>query len=628
MCGIAGSVSSVRSHEATVTRMLRRLEHRGPDGEGVWTDGLCTLGHRRLAVIDLSDAARQPMSNERRDIWLTYNGEIYNFRQLRKELVHLGHTFQSVSDSEVIVHGYEEWGSGVVERLAGMFAFGLWDARRKRLLLARDRLGKKPLFFSRLPKGIVFASELDALLAVPEVRRTPNSQAIDAYLSLRYVPGRLSAFQGVERLMPAETLLGDWSRPVPEFSLHQYWRPTGTPPATLTFQDAVELTREHVRRAVAARLVSDVPLGAFLSGGVDSSIIVSQMAELGPTRPKTFSIGFDVANFDELHHARRIAQHFATDHHEFVVSPNAIELVPRLVRHYGEPYGDSSALPTYYVSQQTRHHVTVALSGDGGDETFGGYDRYVAVLLAERARPVARASRRLGGSTVLHTAGRIMPRLSRVSRFFDAAGLASEARYRRWMTDFTLVDKAHLYSPEFAESIDTTWADSWISSIQEAALGSDAVESAMRTDLVTYLPYDILTKVDIASMANSLEVRAPFLDHELVEFACSLPRKYKIRGLEKKRVLKAAFRHTVPIENLRRAKMGFGVPIGAWFRGELSGVLRGVLLSDTHLRRGYFRPDAVRRLVDEHQSGSGDHTHKLWALYMLEMWHQEMVEPK
>ncbi|MBI2835596.1 MAG: asparagine synthase (glutamine-hydrolyzing) [Acidobacteria bacterium] len=632
MCGIAGILAEhLPDRAADVQPLIDAQRHRGPDGEGQWSDGICTLGHRRLAIIDLSDAGRQPMSNEDGGVWITFNGEIYNFEELRRNLTDRGHRFRTRTDTEAIIHAYEEWGTAALRRLRGMFAFGLWDQRRRRLLLARDRVGKKPLFYTEVDRRLLFASELQGLLADPSVPRRVNARAIDAYLSLGYVPAPETAFEGIFKLPPAHSMLVEVTPSGFVTRVEPYWRLEYEPKWRMDQTEATDAIRATLTDAVRLRLVSDVPLGAFLSGGIDSSIVVGLMARLSSAPVRTFSIGFEQSSYDELEHARRIARRWNTDHHELIVRPDASAILPTLVRHYGEPFADSSAVPTFYVSRITRADVTVALNGDGGDESFAGYDRYRANRLAARAerlpgfkRPARAVGRLLSG------AGDPKHRLSRAKRFLAVAGLPMAERYSEWVGasagTFGDARKQQICSPDFLTAVTSSRPAAWIASLFDEARDFDPVDAAMAVDVRSYLPYDLLVKVDITSMAHGLEARSPFLDHEVMELAARLPVNLKLRRRESKYLLRRAFADLLPSQNVRRSKMGFGVPVGEWLRGDLRPMLHDTVLSARALQRGYFEPVAVRRLVDDHLDQRADHGFQLWNLLMLELWHQELVD--
>jgi len=631
MCGIAGAVSLNGAELVNPDRrrlMLAALQHRGPDANGEWIspDQRVWLGHQRLSIIDLSEAGRQPLSNEDGTVWITYNGEIYNFQTLRQELEKLGHRFRTRTDTEAIVHAYEQWGAECLKRLRGMFAFAIWDQKQRRLFLARDRVGKKPLFYTQTDGRFLFASELQGLLADREVPRQVNLSAIDAYLSWGYVPAPLTGFENIFKLPPAHYLTVELTPTGPDTRVERYWSLPYEPKLRLSEEEAAEALREKLTEAVRLRMISDVPLGAFLSGGIDSSIIVGLMANLSDVPVRTFSIGFEEAAYNELPHARRVAERWGTDHHEFIVKPDALTILSKLVRHYGEPYADSSAIPTFYVSQMTRSHVTVALNGDGGDESFAGYERYLGNRLAEWIQRVP------GSRWSAQALSRILPdsldpknRLRNVKRFLLVATRPMVKRYSHWIGFFGDEAKQQLYSQDFQASLNGCRLNDCMESLFEAVRHLDPVEAAMAVDVQSYLPYDLLVKVDITSMANSLEARSPFLDHEVMELAARLPVNLKLRGRQSKYLLKRAFADLLPPENVNRRKMGFGVPVGDWFRGPLRRLLEDALLSDRALKRGYFRPQTVQRLVTEHLERRADHSFSLWNLLMLELWQREFI---
>lgn len=628
MCGITGIISTEPDQgEQSVARMTEALSHRGPDNSGVWSDGYCALGHRRLSIIDLSEAGRQPMSNGQGTIWITYNGEIYNFQSLRKELEGLGYKFRTRTDTEAIIYAYEQWGVDSVKRLRGMFAFAIWDQSRRRLFLARDRVGKKPLFYTQVDKRFLFASELQGIVADRGVTRRVNLAAIDAYLSWGYVPAPHTAFEGVFKLPPAHWLTLELKPAGPELRVERYWNVEYSPKLALSEQDAAEALREKMMEATRLRMISDVPLGAFLSGGIDSSIVVGLMARLSDRPVKTFSIGFEEAAYNELDHARRVAERASTDHNEFIVKPDALAILPKLVRHYGEPYADSSAIPTFYVSQMTRTRVTVALNGDGGDESFAGYERYLGNRIAEWVQAVP------GGAWPALALSRILPdsvnaksRLRQAKRFLSVASQPMAKRYSRWVGYFTEEAKKQLFSREMRSSINGHRPEHWLQSLFDATRELDPVDRAMSVDINSYLPYDLLVKVDITAMANSLEARSPFLDHEVMEFAARMPVNLKLRGKDSKYLLKRAFADLLPPENVNRRKMGFGVPVGEWFRGPLRPLLEDALLSEQLTGRAYFQPATVRSMVADHMDRRADHSFALWNLLMLELWHREFID--
>lgn len=635
MCGIAGilDLKGRGVAGADVERMCAKLVHRGPDEEGYHVDGGLAFGQRRLSIIDLS-SGRQPMGNEDGAVWLTFNGEIYNFQELRPELERQGHRFATSSDTEVILHAYEQHGPACLSRFRGMFAFAVWDGPRRRLFLARDRVGKKPLFYCECDGRFLFASELQALLADRGVSREVDAEAVDDYLTYGYVPAPRTAFRGVFKLPPGHSLtveLEDDGVGVRRRKVERYWSLDYLPKLGLDEEEASDRLLEVLTEAVRLRMIADVPLGALLSGGVDSSLIVALMSGLSDRPVNTFSIGFDEKAFNELPYARLVARMYGADHHELIVRPKALDVLPTLVRHYGEPFADSSAVPSYYAAQLTRRHVTVALNGDGGDESFAGYDRYLGVRLAERYGRVPRPLR----AGVIEPLAALIPgslsrrnRLGQAKRFLGAASAPAPGRYLRWMTYFGPDRKKDLYTPGFRDRLGGHDGGEWLLGLlgDAQARGLGSLDAALATDVASYLPYDLLVKMDIATMANSLEARSPLLDQNVMEFAAALPESFKVRGAGLKHLLKKVARKFLPAENLRRRKMGFGVPVGDWMRGELRPLVDGALLSPRGLGRGYFQPAAVQRLVAEHASGADDHTARLWALLWLELWHQEFLD--
>jgi asparagine synthase (glutamine-hydrolysing) len=621
MCGVAGEVRPGGGNAVLVSQMCERLVHRGPDEHGQGTDGNAALGMRRLAVIGLGDG-QQPIANEDGSVHVVYNGEIYNYRELRTQLTARGHRFRTSTDTEVLVHLYEEHGDDLVHHLRGMFAFALWDRPRGRLLLARDRVGKKPLLYRRLDDGgLRFASELKALLAAPDQPRTPDMRAIEAYLRYGYVPAPLSALQGVSKLSPGSLLVHQAGTS----TVRRWWRLDYTPRTDLSRGEAVERTRELVREATRIRLVSERPLGAFLSGGIDSSIVVAAMAEAvsGPVR--TFSIGFEDPRYDERAYARAVSRHFGTQHEELVVRPDAVALLRELPEHYDEPFGDSSAVPSLEVAKMTRRHVTVALNGDGGDESFGGYTRYAAMVAADRLGPVRRlgpvAGRLLAAAPL--RSGDVKHPLVRARRAAGLLGGETVDRYRRLMASFDDEQRARLTGPALSEA--TLAPLDVVADAYHLSSAPDLVARLLDVDVQTYLPGDLLVKVDIATMAHSLEARSPLLDHVLMEFAASLPSAWKVRGTRTKVLLKDAARGWLPDEVLDRPKMGFGVPIGRWLREDLHGPVRDLLLDRTALDRGWCRPEAVEQLLAEHDAGA-DHAPRLWSLLQLELWARRWLD--
>jgi asparagine synthase (glutamine-hydrolysing) len=603
--------------------MCSRLEHRGPDSRGMHVDGSVGLGIQRLRVIDLT-TGDQPIYNEDSTVAVVLNGEIYNFKELRSRLTRAGHRFATSGDTEVIVHLYEELGPDCVRELDGMFAFALWDFRRNQLLLARDRVGKKPLFYSDRRGVLSFASELQSLLEDEAIPRDVDHLALDCYYAYQYVPAPYSAFRAIRKLPPASRMV--WRDGQSE--IERYWHLDYSRKSTATKPELEDQLRELIRAAVAKRMVADVPVGAFLSGGVDSSVVVAAMAEQ-TSQLRTFSIGFADEAFNELPYARTVAELFGTEHHEFVVEPSAVELLPTMVRHYGEPFADASAIPSFYLAQLTRDHVTVALNGDGGDESFGGYFRYAsnvqAAQLTGHVPPWLRAA--------IGTVSRHIPDSNARSRLLQRArnrafalSLDGAARYAVDMSYFNVLERQRLYTPEYRHLVSSSPAPAVLAGPWAEASGSSLTDVMLEVDTRTYLPGDLLVKVDIATMAHSLEARAPLLDHEVMEFAASVPSDYKLSGGNKKVLLRDAARAWLPDHIVDRKKVGFGVPLGAWMRGELRGYVREVLLDPGTVDRGYYNETYIRELLDGHAAGVVDGSARLWALMMAELWHREFVD--
>jgi asparagine synthase (glutamine-hydrolysing) len=589
MCGICGLLGRDAPDPGLVEAMNAAIVHRGPDHGAVESHGRCVLGYRRLSIIDLQ-TGDQPVANERGDVVAVFNGELYNFRELRRELESTGHVIRGTGDSPLIPHAYEQWGAGFAERLEGMFAIALWDGARERLVLSRDRLGKKPLLYARLPDGsLAFASETKALLQVPALPRELDLEQLDAYLALQYVPR--SALRAVEKVPPACSVVVENGSP----RVERYWSPR---PAARG-GDWITRVRDEVTAAVRRRLVADVPLGALLSGGIDSSIVVAAMAQAQPDPVRTFTVGFPDARYDERAHARSVAQRYGTEHEELeIATPPELD---RLAHVFDEPFGDEAALPLLHVCEVTRQHVKVALVGDGGDEVFGGYERYRAHALAGRV-PSALARVALAAPW-----GRREPRstLYRARRFLDVAAQPARERYARLVEVFPLELRRRLWSDEARAHAATTLLP-----------GDDDLRLV---DIESYLPGDLLPKSDLASMAVSLELRSPFLDHNVVELGLALPRELAFG----KAALKRAFAADLPPGIADRRKSGFGVPLDRWFRHELRAPAEDLLLSTD---RGLFRRAELERLLREHADGRADHGHRLWCLCMLELWQQTYAD--
>jgi len=627
MCGICGKVelNETEVERVLIAEMCRMLVHRGPDDEGVYTAPQIGLGQRRLSIIDLSSRAVAPLANEDGSIWVTFNGEIYNFQELRARMRERGHIFRTDTDTEVIVHLYEEYGVECLAYMRGMFAFALWDARRKRLFAARDRLGKKPFYYTKTAASFIFGSEIKAITVDPEVIVTPNYRAIDHYLTFQYIPSPLTAYVGIFKLPPAHFLTYDKNGTL---EIKRYWQPslpekTHASPVEIE-QELIRLLRESVR----LRLISDVPLGAFLSGGIDSATVVALMAMESDRPVKTFSIGFEEDTHNELPYARLMAERYGTEHHEFIVRPDAAQVLPLLVKHYNEPFADSSALPTYYVSKMARQYVTVALTGDGGDESFAGYDNYAQLAAWAKADVIPWPARRIMGVGLSAVLDRLPYHnmMAKASRAFYMLGAQLPERYRLHSSILKPQEKNACYTSHFKALLDGHSATdkkpvslNWNEQI-------DALDWMMCHDQNFYLPDCLMVKTDIASMANSLEVRCPMLDYKFVEFAATIPSALKRDVSGGKSILKTSMRRLLPPEILTKRKTGFGVPLAKWFKGELADLLHGTLLDERAKKRGLFEQRFLRKMVDEQMSGRRDWSNRLWSLLFLELWFREFID--
>lgn len=624
MCGIAGVASADPGPRdpGIVSRMAGALQHRGPDDEGLVQRGDATIAARRLAIIDLS-RGHQPLSNEDGTVWAVQNGELYNFAELREELEARGHRFATDSDTEVLPHGYEEWGAGIVRRLRGMFALAIWDSRAGELLLARDRFGKKPLLYAAVPGALLFGSEIQALLAHPAVPRDLDHEAIDEYLSLGYVPAPRTGFAAVRKVPPAHTLTLRAGGPP---RLERYWRLEAVPKLVIGRKEAVEELRARLSEAVRLRMISDVPIGVFLSGGLDSSTVVAFMARHSAMPVRTFAIGFTERHLDELRYARLVAQAFGTEHRELVVDAGDADVLPRLLRHVGEPFADSSIVPTYHVARITSPHVKVALTGDGGDELFLGYDRYRAAAAAEhlpgRIALLGGAARR--AQRALRRIPRATRALEKVVRFGEGAGLPDGARYLRWSGYFNGPLGAAIRGERLAPT-GPRGADVLVEGILASLAGAPPAERYALADIELGLPGDLLAKMDIATMAASLESRAPLLDHELAEFIARLPSSYKATATASKILLRDAMKGLLPPEVLRRGKSGFVAPVGTWMRGAMGDLYQDLVPGGGAVSEGWISGEAARTLYDEHRTGAVDRTRHLFALLALELWWREVA---
>lgn len=628
MCGICGKLIFKDSVPAfdSIRAMCKTIMHRGPDDEGIYTAPHIGLGQRRLSIIDLAHNACPPLANEERTVWLVFNGEIYNFQELRKKLQGHGHRFATNSDTEVIIHLYEDEGTACLQKLRGMFAFALWDKRREILFCARDRMGKKPFCYSITPQSFVFGSEIKAITADANISVSPDYHAIDQYLTYQFVPSPLTAFEGIRRLRPGEYLTCDLKGNV---NTQCYWEPPLSRKASASQEETEAELLQRLRESVRMRMVSDVPLGAFLSGGIDSASIVALMAQESAQPVKTFSIGFEEEAFNELPYARLLAERYGTEHHELIVKPNAAEVLPLLVRHYNEPFADSSALPTYYVSKMTHQYVTVALSGDGGDESFAGYDNYAEILNWNKWNIWPLWLRKMlgkGGRGLLNSFSH-NNNVAHLRRGLAMLGAANvKDRRLQFGTILKPEEKRLAYTPLFRDLISRPPVPQDPLSAYPWQEGMDDLDWLMRHDQNFYLPDCLMVKTDIASMANSLEVRCPFLDHEFVEFAATIPSQLKRDATGGKKILKSAVKSLVPAEILNKPKTGFGLPIAKWFRNELAPMLKETLLDETSARRGLFEQHLLKKMVSEHIADRRNWSNRLWAFLFLELWFREFID--
>lgn len=624
MCGIAGVLhrDGSRPPDHVLEAMAQSIAHRGPDGQGVQSMPGCGLAHRRLAVIDLSSAASQPMRAASGKSWIVFNGEIYNFLDLRRTLEQRGCVFRTNSDTEVILAAWETWGEDAIAKLDGMFAFALWDEPDRRLVLARDRTGKKPLYIYEDDQRVIFASEIKAILAHPGVDSRMSPEAVPQFLSHGYVPTPRTFYARIRKLPPATYEL--FSARQREPRAVPYWDIPTEQPRTIRTADELRDAEGQVRKlffeAVQRRLVSDVPLGAFLSGGIDSTVVVAAMASMSAKPVKTFSIGFDgYPAWDETKWARLVADRYRTEHTEFKVKPESLGLLDKLAWHYDEPFGDSSAIPTYIVSKLTRQQVTVALTGDGGDELFAGYPRFMGAVLAERIpRPLRRMARHLVGP--LPHGREHQGSWERARRFALQASQDLPERLQGWVSVFTRNDLQRLLRPEVARfSSEAILGESYRAAFRRAEQ-TDTLNQILYANARTYLLDDLNVKMDRASMAASLESRAPFLDTKLIEYVSSLPGHVKLRGAQTKWILKRALRDLIPVEILTRKKMGFGVPLGAWFRDQLSDELKDSLLNSSSPLRQFLVGKELENIATRHLSGQRDYGLQAWSLLMLDRW--------
>jgi len=628
--------------------MCKALTHRGPDDEGMvfikgdqYVEGKdssgfppdgngfeVAMGHRRLSIIDLSAAAHQPMCNEDGRIWIVFNGEIYNFQETREKLDKKGHSFKSKSDTEVILHAYEEWGVECLIHFRGMFAFAIWDSNLQQLFMARDRLGKKPLVYFQQNSHFAFASEIKALLQVPGIERDVNICALHHYLTYQYVPSPETIFERIKKLPPAHYLIYDRTG---NLRIERYWRLNfdSSHQSHTNLQELEDRIRTELEESVKLRLISDVPLGAFLSGGVDSSLVVGIMAKLSGNPVKTFSIGFEEKEFDELSYARIVSERFSTEHHEFIVKPDAIEILPKLVWHYNEPFSDSSAIPTYYVANLTKDFVKVVLTGDAGDENFAGYPRYLRSKLVAYFSKIPEKLRKdllpnfIRAFSTFHWREK---RLNRLADFIESLSSGNAKNYAEQIKIFNAKEKEDIYTEDFRKKVEKIDPLDFLLKKFEESGTEDLLEQLLYVDINSYLPEDLLVKMDIATMANSLEARVPFLDHKFVELVAGIPPHLKLKGTKSKFILKTAFKDLLPEAIFKRKKMGFGVPVSRWFRKELKDYIYEILLDPKTLNRGYFKRETIERLLNDHITLRYDHSIRIWALLVLEIWFRIFVD--
>ncbi len=623
MCGITGrfNYDSSRPVDRDVLgAMTDAVAHRGPDAAGYYHAPGIGLGHRRLSIIDLS-TGDQPLANEDGTVQVVFNGEIYNFADVRAELITRGHRFRTGSDTEIIVHGYEEWGDRCVDRFRGMFAFAVWDAAARRLLLARDRLGVKPLYYAEVPgSGIVFGSEIKSLLEDPDVPRAWRPEAIDAYLTLLYIPAPDTIYRAVKKLPPGHILVAERG----QVRVSRYWdlefTGDGNPGRE---EDYLEELDALLREAVGLRLVSDVPLGAFLSGGIDSSTVVAYMKEASGAPPVTIAVGFDDEAFDEVRHAEAVARHLGCEFHALTANPRVDDLLPKLAWHFDEPFADSSAVPTYYVSKAARELVTVALSGDGGDELWAGYPWHRVEQWEQRVRGSLGSATRVAGWL-----GRALPLSVKGARSLRHLSSAPDQAYalKHGYGMFEAEAKTRLYSADFTAAVGDADAFATFRDAYRDCRSSDPMDRAMYVDARTYMIDDVLTKVDRMSMAVSLEAREPLLDHKLLEFAARVPSSLKLKNGRSKYLLRRVLDRRVPRDIIDRPKRGFAAPIGEWLRGPLAGLTSELLLDGRLRDRGIFDPREVARIWDDHRTRRADHPHRLWQLVMLELWFRQFAD--
>ena len=628
MCGICGIYdrSCPDINAEMVVKMRDVMISRGPDDAGLYIGPNIGLGHRRLSIIDISPSGHQPMSNEDKTIWIVFNGEIYNFQELRTVLAEKGHIFNSYSDTEVLIHGYEEWGiDELLRKISGMYAFALWNSQEEELILARDRLGVKPLFYMEKNGKVYFSSDIKSICLAYEKDLAIDVNAIDHFLYSYCIPQEYSIFKEIKKVLPAQYVSFKKNKTL----AHEYWHLSFASKLIMTEEEYLDELARKLSSAVRKRMISDVPIGAFLSGGVDSSLVVALMAILSDSPIKTFSIGVKEESYNELKYARMVADKYSTEHHEFIVEPDALNILPEIIWAYGEPFADSSQIPTYYVSRMTREYVTVALTGDGGDESFCGYSSSTAYQYANRYRKyvppffrnklmplAANALVSIGGRRGLFSKIKTLTEYGRGS-FKDSLGIGGifGDSYRN-----------EIYTPDFKLKLSGHNPVDILETYLASADGRDEVDRWLYLGIKTALPNDYLTKVDVATMMNSLEARSPFLDHEVLEFAANIPTDIKLKRGRQKYLLKKLAARFVPDAAIYRKKWGFGIPIGYWVKNNLELLLNDIVLSERASKRGYFDMKYIGNLIQEHRKGKRDHSYRLWALLCLELWHLMFID--
>ena len=628
MCGICGIYNKgcEEINPETIVEMRDVMVNRGPDDAGIYKGPHIGLGHRRLSIIDLSPAGHQPLSNEDGTIWIVVNGEIYNFLELRNKLINRGHVFRSRTDSEVLIHGYEEWGlETLLQKINGMFAFAIWDSNKEELILVRDRLGVKPLFYLEKNGKVYFSSDIKSIWLGYDKDLPLNYSAIDHFLFSFCIPQEYSIFEGVKKVLPAQYIRINKNKTLAE----NYWDLSFSIKEEMSEGEFIEELKDRLTSAVKRRMISDVPLGAFLSGGVDSSLIVAIMANISSSPIKTFSIGFKEESYSELRYAKMVAEKYSTDHYEFIIEPNAISILPSIIWGYGEPFADSSQLATYYVANMTKTHVTVALTGDGGDESFGGYGRIAAQYFSSYYRKYLPSL----------LSNKLFPGIA--NSFVSVLGRRGMIGKIKTLTDYGCVDfldtfriggtfgfdnRESLYSAEFMQKLSGHDPSDIFEKYLESADGTNEIDKALYIDIKTLLPNDFLTKVDIATMMNSLEARSPFLDYELMEFVAKIPLNIKVKHGRQKYLLKKIASDFVPYEAIFRKKWGFAIPIRFWFKDNFTTLLKNVLLSEKATKRKYFSTNYVQSLLEDQLIGKCDHSARLWTLLCLELWHLMFID--